>query len=385
MLASSATGSKEESGEVFLEQRTFINEGTFTLTKGLIKMSEGAEIKNMGTFITNAEGTVLVGSESAPPLFVNTGTLQKTVGVETYISVDFENKGTVNGKTGKLSFNSSSVTGVLANGSVLEGSVLINGPSVTGDDFSSPSGTVTLEGGSLSMASGDTATIAHLVMLDSGTLTGPGTMKVSGSLSWESGTMSGSGTTILMSGATGFKEERAWVDLNRRAFVNEGTFTMTTGEIVMQEGSVFENLGTFTANSEGDVLTGHAEPLEEPVFVNSGTFQKTVGLETYIAVKFENFGIIQALSGKFLFSDPYLTESTTQWGGEENSNEPALCGESESVGCQTGNYSQTQTDFSIGGRGVGLVLNRSTTRRRLQKASKDLSAMDGRARSATIL
>ena len=49
----------------------------------------------------------------------------------------------------------------------------------------------------------------------------------------------------------------------------------------------------------------------------------------------------------------------TEWGGEENPNEPALCGESESVGCQSGNYSQTQTDFSIGGRGVGLDLTRT--------------------------
>jgi hypothetical protein len=162
VLASSATGSKEGSGEVLLEQRTLINEGTFTLAKGLIRMGNGAEIKNTGTFVTNSEGTDLTVGEGAPPLFVNTGTLQKTATAESYVNVDFENKGTVNGKTGKISFNSSSVTVALTNGSVLEGSVLINGPSVTGDDFNSPNGTVTLQAGTLSMVSGDAATIAIL-------------------------------------------------------------------------------------------------------------------------------------------------------------------------------------------------------------------------------
>jgi hypothetical protein len=77
VLASSATGSIEGSSEVSLEQRTLINEGAFTLTKGVIDMSKGAEIKNTGTFVTNSEGTDLTAGEGTPPLFVNTGTLQR--------------------------------------------------------------------------------------------------------------------------------------------------------------------------------------------------------------------------------------------------------------------------------------------------------------------
>jgi hypothetical protein len=311
VLASSATGSMEGSSEVLLEQRTLINEGTFTLTKGLIKMSNGAEIKNTGTFVANSEGTDLTTGEGTPPLFVNTGTLQKTAGAETYISVDFENKGTVNGKTGKISFNSSSVTVVLTDGSVLEGSVLINGPSVTGDDFSSPSGTVTLQGGSLSMASGDTATVAHLVMISGGTLTGPGTMKVSGSLLWGSGTMSGSGSTVLMSGATGSTEEKRTTDIYERTFVNEGTFTFGNGQLIMRERAVIENSGTFYANAGGAFLYAEGLESEASLFVNMGTFEKTTESETYVNVTFENFGIIRELAGKLVFYTPRYYGVTT--------------------------------------------------------------------------
>jgi RHS repeat-associated protein len=362
VLMSGATGSKEEGSWIDMAQRKFVNEGIFTLGTGQIVMSEGAEIKNAGTFNLNARGTDLTTEGSgAPPLFVNTGTVQKTASTEVaQINVDFENKGTVNGKTGTIAFTGSSMSGTLANGSVLEGAVSVgSGATVTGDNFSSSSGTVTLEGGTLSIASGDTATVVHLVMIDFGTLTGAGTMKVSGSLLWESGTMSGSGSTVLMSGATGVKEEKSPVNLNRRIFVNEGTFTMVSGQIVMRENAVIENDGTFNANAESSVLVPEGTESEAPLVVNMGTFEKTVGLETYVNVAFENFGIIQELSGKIIFRTPHYAEANTEWGGEENPNEPALCGESESVGCQTGNYSQTQTDFAIGGRGVGLDLSRT--------------------------
>jgi YD repeat-containing protein len=361
VVMSGATGSKEEGSGINMTQRRFVNEGTFTLGTGQILMSEGAEIKNVGTFNINAQGTPIVAEGTgAPPVFVNTGTIQKTASSEiAQINVDFENKGTVNGKTGTIAFTGSSTSVALANGSVLEGAVAINGATVTGDDFSSSSGTVTLEGGSLSMASGDTATIAHLVMIDGAMLTGAGTMKVSGSLLWGNGRMSGSGSTVLMSGATGSTEEGRTTNINERTFVNEGTFTFGNGQLIMRERAVIENSGTFYANSVGAFLYAEGLESEESLFVNMGTFEKTTESETTVHVTFENFGIIQELAPKLVFTLPKSYEVDTEWGGEDNPNEPALCGESESVGCQTGNYSQTQTDFVIGGRGVGLGLSRT--------------------------
>jgi RHS repeat-associated protein len=357
VLPSSATGSKEGSGEVFLAQRMLVNEGTFTLSKGLIRMREGAEVKNTGTFVANAGGTVLAAGEGAASLFLNTGTLQKTSSGETYVGVDFENQGTVNALTGEIVFNSSKRTAVLTNGSVLEGTVGFNGPSVTGYAFQAPSGTVRLTSGTLSISGGSTAEIANFVMTGGPVLTGAGMLEVSGSLSWKGGTMSGTGSTVLLSGVSYSKEELTELRIIERTLINEGSFTIAKGLISLEKNAVIENIGTFTANSEGVVLG----PLgaKEALFVNEGVFQKTVGSETNVQVPFDNSGIIRELSGKFVFRLPQYSESSIGWGGEENSQESAQCGENESVSCQTGDYSQTQTDFSIGGRGVGLVLSRT--------------------------
>ncbi len=363
ILMSGASGSKEVSGEVLLDQRTFVNEGTFTLAKGLIAMEEGAEIQNAGTFNLTSSGTDLSAKGSgAAPLFVNTGTLQKPSGSEiAQVYLNFENKGTIDGKTGTIAFSDSSSTGTLASGSVLEGAVSLAGPAVTGDNFSSPSGTVAVEGGSLSIASSDTATVAGLELTDGGILSGAGTLKVSGSLSWPNGTMSGSGSTILMSGASGSIEKLSSQPLDQRTFVNEGTFTMTEGSIEMGDGAKIKNLGTFKANAEGSALNHKGEAGAAGLFVNSGTFEKTVGAETYVDVDFANLGAIKETSGKFSFRDPVVAEGPTQYGGSENPSapgQPPLPECTDPVDCATGNFSEKQTDLAVGGRGVGLVWTR---------------------------
>ena len=358
VLASGASGSKENLVEVTLKQRTFINEGTFTITQGAIGMHEGAEFKNTGTFVANAGGSFLTTSGGGTaPLFVNSGTLEKTSSSESSVSVDFENQGTVDGATGKILF-ASERTGVLANGSKLEGSVTFNGPSITGYDFSVPSGTLTLRGGTLSISAGSSATMGNL-LINGGTLSGAGTLTITGSLTWEEGTMSGTGTTVVPFGATAI-ENRAQVYLYERTLVNEGSYKIAKGFISMQYGAVVENIGTFTVNAESTVLIRAGGAKGGPVlFLNDGVFQKTEGLETYVEMPFENQGVIDVSSGLIRFREPQHIEYSVGWGGGEDPQEPAQCGESESVGCQSGNYSQTQTDFSIGGRGVGLDMSRT--------------------------
>ncbi|HWY89935.1 MAG TPA: DUF6531 domain-containing protein [Solirubrobacteraceae bacterium] len=358
VLGSSASGSKEGSSEVFLAQRMLVNEGTFTLSKGLITMREGAELKSTGTFVANAGGTVLAAGGGAASLFLNTGTLQKTSSGETVVNVDFENQGTVNALTGEIAFNAER-TVVLTNGSVLEGSIVFDGPSVTGYAFQAPSGTVKLTSGTLSIAGGSTAEVANFVMSGGPVLTGAGTLEVSSSLTWKGGTMQGTGSTVLLSGVSYTKEELTELAIKERTLVNEGSFTISKGLISLEKHAVFENIGTFTANAEGVVVGPLESAKEKGSFINEGIFQKTAGEETSIVPPFENDGIIKELSGRFLFKNPIYPEPSTSWGGEEASQEPAQCGENESVSCQTGNYSQTQTDFSIGGRGVGLVLGRT--------------------------
>ncbi len=136
-------------------------------------------------------------------------------------------------------------------------------------------GDVVISGGSLELTNTlEASSIRALTLSNGGTLTGAATVRVTGSLEWPNGAMSGSGTTVLASGASGSKETLVEVALKQRTFVNEGTFTMTQGAIGMQEGAEFKNTGTFVANAGGSLLTSPGGGTA-PLFLNSGTFEKT--------------------------------------------------------------------------------------------------------------
>jgi RHS repeat-associated protein len=377
-----------------LAERTFVNEGTVTFSGsyssgGSLAMSEGAKLENKGTFKDNSsawncspwEGTIVqaAGSKIAP-LIVNTGTFEKTEGTTTgQIVVPFENKGTVYGQSAALGFMSgSSVT--LASGSALEGTIALDGGTVSGGSFHASSATVALSAGSLAITSGSTATIGTF-SLEKATLTGAGTLAVSGSLTWEfEGVMSGSGRTVLEKGATGTMIPREAkceaVLLTERTFVNEGTVTFSGNygsgsSFAMSEGAKLENKGTFKDNSEAwycspflDTIVVGAGSKVAPLIVNMGTFERTEAkdpeFETYTTVPFENWGTVVGQAGKFGVRDPILPEPATQYGGSENPSAPGeihvTCG--KPVSCATGNESETQADLSVGGRGVGLNLTR---------------------------
>ncbi len=139
-----------------------------------------------------------------------------------------------------------------------------------------------------------------------GTITGAGSLVVSGYLEWSDGTMSGSGRTVIAPGvASTFGKE---VSLTSRRLVNEGTLVLAEGDAFrMAEGASLENDGTFEANSQGS--SGGVRILDEgvgstPTILNTGTFEKAEGSgTTTIAVPFTNDGEVRALSGTLRFDD----------------------------------------------------------------------------------
>jgi RHS repeat-associated protein len=370
-----------EYGDV-LEGRSLVNEGTTTLvtaTAGRITESEGAQIKNSGTFKANAESSppeIKKGTGTAS--IVNTGTFEKAEGTgTTEVAVSFENLGTATSQTGTLIFAGGG-SGTAGTWSASEGASLVfhtGSFSLNGDTFS---GAITLgesvavtekgvkaenallsvNSGSLSVQTG-TMTVKTLTL--GGTLTGAGTVDVSSSFTWAAGTMSGTGSTVVLPGVMGSIE---YVDvLEGRSLVNEGTMTLvksTAGTITMSEGAQFKNSGTFKANAE----SGPPEIKKGPgtsSIVNTGTFEKTEGTgTTEVDPNFENLGIIRQETGTLVIKHPVATEQSTQYGGS-NPSAPGqphpTCG--DPVSCATGNFSETQTDLSVGGRGVGLALTRT--------------------------
>jgi RHS repeat-associated protein len=362
------------------EAAKLINEGTVTLTSGgSLTLSEAATIENVGTFnADSASSGYILEASGTSSRFINTGTFQThlTGSEAAKVGVDgFENKGTVNAKAGILKFYKAVASGgagkwMAESGHILftegsysltggewTGNILIEDGSVAVEGVTGTAAKVTVAFGSLSVLGG-LMTVENLsVAADNSTLSGPGSLAVTKTLSWESeATMSGSGSLILRPGASGTSSGTVMAGHD---FVNEGTFTFTSNYLGLREGAVITNEGTFNANSEN--LGIFAED-STPRFVNDGNFQKTQGTgTTSVRIKFDNGGIVDALTGRFEFSEPEIEVPSNKYGGAENPSTPghpsASCG--DPVSCATGNYTETQTDFVIGGRGVGLDLTRT--------------------------
>lgn len=355
---------------VWLEQRDFVNEGTFTITAGQMVVSEGSEVHNIGTFNANGEGTPAIAAGEGG-LFVNTGIYQKTFGSGTTTAhIFFENEGDVDAGAGKFAFRGGGSSGPSGNWEAPEGSELlfgegsyaladgvlsgvvtvVNAGAVTIEDLSGEISHLKLPpGGSLGVQGGP-MTIVSLTM-EGGILKGSGILNVSSALTWTAESkMQGSGSTVLLPGATGsmnipFVAAR----LEQRDFVNEGTFTLTAGQLLFSEGAEIHNTGTFNANGEG---TAAIASIEAGPFVNTGIFQKTSGSgTTNISPDFENLGTIKEGTGSLKIENPISRPDNQRSGKRSKCADP--------VDCATGNFSESQVDIAIGGRGIGLSLVRT--------------------------
>jgi RHS repeat-associated protein len=378
---------------VRLVERTFVNEGVVTFsgtysTGGSLAMSEGARLENVGTFNDNSSAsgcapyraTIVEGSGSkVAPFVLNTGTFDETESsdpeVASTVDVPFESRGTFNGKAGALGF-ASSVPVTLASGSVLEGPISVREASVTFGSVVAAGAAVTLSSkATLQIASGAIVSVDSL-SLEEAAVAGAGTLNILGSLDWEKeGSMSGTGRTVLEGGASGEMLARgpAWcegVHLTERTLVNDGTLrfdevkTNTGGSLVMSKGARLTNNGSFYDDSDAwgcspwryNIVAGSGR---KPEIVNTGVFERTEtnGLVTYVAVSFANWGKV---AGELDFLYP-AGGGSTAWGcSEENPSFPKREVASENGVCTaSGDLSESQTDFAVGGRGVGLNVTRT--------------------------
>jgi len=357
------SGATATLGDTWLEEgRVLLNEGTATYSSGDFTLAGGAKLKNVGTFKANAEAsTPDFRTGSGGGAIVNTGLFEKTSGTGPMeIGVPFENQGTLKGESAAIRFTSAAEATL--GSSVLEGKIE-NFGTTTAANLKASNATLMLFGGSLSVTSGSSAVIGNLEQsgVGLGVLTGAGTVEVSGSLTTTSGAMRGSGTTVILPGATATLRD-IWLE-EGRVLLNEGTATFRSpGDFTMSDNARLLNEGTFKINSEGSPPVFRVGASGGgPLIVNNGVFEKTEGTGvSEVGVHFANFGSIVEETGTIRFIEPELAEPSTQWGEENPSSanpEQPECG--EGVSCATGNFSETQTDFAIAGRGVGLDLTRT--------------------------
>ena len=154
-----------------------------------------------------------------------------------------------------------------------------------------------ITGGALFVAA--TSQVATLTVV--GTLSGSGDVTITNSLTWAGGTMSGTGRTILASGAT------ADMSISEaalgREFDNSGTFTFedNTGvESLAGPGFVFNNLARGVVNTQAGsraiVFTAAAA-----VFNNAGIFNNMgTGTTIFNGLVFNNTGTLNVQAGKVI-------------------------------------------------------------------------------------
>ena len=335
----------ELSGSTFsLTERTLVNEGTLTFTDGNIRLGSAATIENKGTFRANSEPTSVTAfrySSGGTGAVVNTGAFEKTAGSgQTTVGVNFENKGSVQGNGGTLSFQgggSSNSAAEWAGGagqvsfpsgsftwieSEIAGNVRISGATVTGEALEGPSSNLSLNSGSLSLGGSPSALSSFT--LTGGTLTGAGTLNITSSFNSGGSNvgMTGTGKTVLKPGATGEIDPElsgGTFSIFERTLVNEGTLTFTDGNIRLGSAATIENKGTFRANSEPTSVTAFRYTSGgSGRVVNVGSFEKTTGTgNTNVGVEFENKGSIAANTGELTFSGGGFTTATNSWTAAE--------------------------------------------------------------------
>ena len=374
----------EGSGHSYLVNHLFINEGTMTLSGGHLSLAEGAELKNVGIFKINSESFPAIGCEGSGTL-QNTGTFERTEGTgEAKIEPKLENTGVVYAQSGSFIFTGGASSSganewraaegkaihfqqgaVSLVGGALSGSIDVELAETNMEDVNGKAAKVTQspsgEDDDLSIVGG-TTTIDSFVM-NGGTLSGAGTLHISGSLSWTGeSNMEGSGTTVLMPEASGTLSASGGMrDTGSRLFVNEGTMTLTAGHLGVDEKATFKNVGVFKAGTESELAVGRTG--ESSLFINLGSFEKTGGPETSrVEPPFENLDSIKEATGHFSIEKAVFLRNNSAVFGPENPSadvgeEHASCG--EPVSCATGNFTETQTDLAVGGRGVGLGLTRT--------------------------
>jgi len=404
--ASGTIGSGGECVPLSLKEVMLVNDGTLTFgasggaRDGTMVMTKEAQLQNKGTFNDDSTGnfcgfgTLSIYNEDKTSKITNTSSFNINSGSsEIEVEVAFVNQGTVDVQGGKLRLSGGgsgvSSTWTAASGAILQ--FAAGGFSLNGDTWSG-SGTVDLNGGSVSAtnlhASGASVEVAGSgeLKVPSGTTT-IGTMAlhgtanvstelgVSSSFTMDGATITGTGRVVVESGASGTigsSGECVPLSLKEAVFVNDGTLTFGAsggahdGTIVMAKGAQLENMGTFNADSIGNTcgfggLSFYNEDKTARI-TNSATFNVNAGTETIeVEAPFANQGTVNIQSGHLRLYEPIVIESGTQWGGAENPSTSnhlhSECG--DPVSCATGNFSEVQTDFAVGGRGVGLDLTRT--------------------------
>jgi hypothetical protein len=295
IVAADGTLNLSSSIDRTLDNRTLSTAGAVNFSgAGRLITGNGAVINNSGTWTLAGDEQILYNFGSLPT-FNNNGTLTKSAGLATgQIAMAFNNAGTLNVNSGTLQLTNTGID--------------------TGKFNVSASGTLQFLNATSTLQTTATIVGAGLVRLDSGslvvntpisvvnfaqsggTLSGSSILTVTSVMDWTSGNQSGTGSTVIPTGATlnlsgGFDRVLDNRTLNTAGAVNFSG----AGRLIAGNGAVINNSGIWTLAGDEQILYNFGSL---PTFNNNGTLTKSAGLgAAVIGMAFNNAGTLNVNSG----------------------------------------------------------------------------------------
>lgn len=237
-------------------------------------------------------------------------------------------------------------------GSTLGNVFIETGSFVLGAEASAAMQNVAQEEGLIEVGEGASATM-ELGSFQSGSLTGEGSLSVN-EFFWEETKMSGGGS-ITVNEAGAIESGEGYASLDERRLITHGFFSLGESTLMMGDGARLKNEAEFDASSEATGFGAQIRIAEEsatnPRIVNEHEFNKeSGGGTTEVTVPFENNGSIHEFSGTLSIKNRLGVPTSERFGFR--------CYCADPVETASGDFIESQTDFAIGGLGVGLDLIR---------------------------
>jgi filamentous hemagglutinin family protein len=294
-------------------QKTIINEGTwdiagnFSVDYSNPLTTNSLVFNNSGT-ITKTAGTgysYLDGLNNAGAVIANTGTISPGRGY--YSGSSHTHSGTFTAAAGARVYfyngahNLTSTAAVNGAGNLVVGGSTLN---VAAGAVLQPGVFDILTGGTANLDTN--ATLTNLNLTGSGILTGSGDVTVQGAMTWTSGaTMSGSGTTLIESGATLSVTGTGGKLGDTRTLINRGSATVSGNISTLASAGqkTIVNEGTWDITNDADVLYLNTATDRSIVFNNSGTLIKSGGTADTNIAGLTNTGSVTVDAGWLLLQD----------------------------------------------------------------------------------
>lgn len=267
---------------------TLVNNGTINWTSGSFCIGEAAVLNNTAAFNVKADSqsmTNCIGGGAGSFQNTASGTVTRTgvSGLSAYITVPFDNAGTIQGTSANLVLNGGNTSGTASD----SGTIAV----ATGATVELNSNTRTFSGTASESGAG-------ALLLDGANI--QGTLSISGTVNWSSGQFSGSGTTTVTS--TGHLNFTGGNLRGGYTLANQGTFSWNGGTFCIGEAALFNNGGTFAANIDNGQLynciggaNGRFHNLASGTLTRAGTAGVVATVGT--SVPFDNDGTVQITAG----------------------------------------------------------------------------------------